>query len=80
MIKSVPNLEVLIKEHSKEIERLEKKNAELEFYKSLIHAVKSCGGSWDWITPETTIQQLADTLAVNDVRFHCIKQSSQIGV
>ena len=30
MIKSVPNLDVLIKEHSKEIERLEKKNAELE--------------------------------------------------
>ena len=69
MIKSVPNLEVLIKEHSKEIERLEKKNAELEFYKSLIDAVKSCGGSWDWITQETTIQQLADVLAVNDIRF-----------
>lgn len=42
MIKSVTNLEVLIKEHSKEIERLEKKNAELEFYKYLIDAVKSC--------------------------------------
>lgn len=35
----IQNLEVLVKEHSKEIE---KKNAELEFYKSLIDAVKSC--------------------------------------
>ena len=69
MIKSVPNLEVLIKEHSKEIERLEKKNAELEFYKSLVNAVESSGGCTDWLTQETTLKELSDILAINDVRF-----------
>ena len=75
-----PNLEVLIKEHTVERERLLKLDAITDFYKSLIDSTKACGGCVDWITPETTIKELADVLAHNDVRFYYIKQSSQRGV
>jgi hypothetical protein len=72
-----PNLEVLIKEHTAERERLLKLDAINDFYKSLIDSTKVCGGCTDWITPDTTIKELADVLAVNDVRFYYIKQSSR---
>ena len=75
-----PNLEVLIKEHTAERERLLKLDAINDFYKSLVDSTKACGGCVDWITPETTIKELADVLALNDVRFYYIKQSSQRGV
>ena len=75
-----PNLEVLIKKHTEERERLSKLDAINDFYKSLIDSTKACGGCVDWITPETTIKELADVLAVNDVRFYYVKQSSQRGV
>lgn len=74
-----PNLEVLIKEHSKERERLLKLDTINDFYKSLIESTKVCGGCTDWITPETTLGELADVLAVNDVRFYYNKQSNQRG-
>lgn len=64
-----PNLEVLIKEHEKEIANLRQKNAVLEFYKSLVNAVECSGGFTDWLTPETTLKELSDILAINDVRF-----------
>lgn len=70
---SKPNLEGLIKEHSKEVQIIEKLNAINEFYKSLISAVEAAGGSPDWITEATTVKELADCLAVNDVRFNYIK-------
>lgn len=38
-----PNLECLIKEHTKEVERIEKIKTIAEFYKSLINAVESAG-------------------------------------
>ena len=75
-----PNLEVLIKEHSKERERLLKLDKINDFYKSLVESTKACGGCTDWITPDTTVKELADVLALNDVRFYYIKQSSQRGV
>lgn len=75
------NLEVLVKEHEKEIENLNKRNAELEFYKSLVNSVKLCGGSADWITSKTTLRELSDKLAINDVRFHVINNhTTQRGV
>lgn len=64
-----PNLECLIKEHTKEVERIGKIKAIAEFYKSLINAVESAGGCTDWLTQETTLKELADVLAINDVRF-----------
>lgn len=64
-----PNLECLIKEHTKEVERIGKIKAIAEFYKSLINAVESAGGTTDWITETTTLKELADVLAINDVRF-----------
>lgn len=75
-----PNLEVLIKKHTEERERLLKLNAINDFYKSLVDSTIAAGGCADWITPETTIKELADVLAVNDVRFYYVKQSSQRGV
>ena len=75
-----PNLEVLIKEHTAERERLLKLDAITDFYKSLIDSTIAAGGYTDWITPETTIKELADVLAVNDVRFYYVKQSSQRGL
>lgn len=75
-----PNLECLIKAHSKEVERIEKLKAINEFYNSLISAVANAGGSTDWLTEATTLRELADCLAVNDVRFHLINQNSQRGV
>ena len=75
-----PNLEVLIKKHAEERERLLKLDAINDFYKSLIDSTKASGGCTDWITPETTIKELADVLAANDVRFYYVKQSSQRGV
>ena len=75
-----PNLEVLIKEHSKEREKLLKLDAINDFYKSLIDSTKACGGCTDWITPDTTVKELADLLAVNDIRFYYVKQSNQRGV
>ena len=75
-----PNLEQLIKSHTLERERLLKLDAITDFYQSLIDSTKACGGCVDWITPETTIKELADVLALNDVRFYYIKQSSQRGV
>lgn len=64
-----PNLEVLVKEHAKERERLLRLDVINDFYESLIDSTKASGGCTDWITPETTIKELADVLAVNDVRF-----------
>ena len=75
-----PNLEVLIKKHTEERERLSKLDAINDFYKSLIDSTISAGGCANWITPETTIKELADVLAVNDVRFYYVKQSNQRGV
>ena len=75
-----PNLEVLIKEHMIERERLLKLDAINDFYKSLIDSTKACGGCTDWITPDTTVKELADLLAVNDIRFYYVKQSNQRGV
>ena len=75
-----PNLEQLIKSHTLERERLLKLDAITDFYKSLIDSTKACWGCVDWITPETTIKELADVLAVNDVRFYYVKQSSQRGL
>lgn len=75
-----PNLECLIKEHAKEVERIEKIKTIAEFYKSLINAVESVGVSNDWINEGTTLKELADKLAANDVRFHLINQNSQRGV
>ncbi len=69
MSQKTPNLEVLIKEHEKEIASLKKTNAVLEFYKSLVNAVESSGGYTDWLTQETTLKELSDILAINDVRF-----------
>lgn len=64
-----PNLDELIKEHQKAQEDLEKKIAEIDFYKSLIKATKEAGGCTDWINPETTLKELANVLAINNVRF-----------
>lgn len=75
-----PNLEGLIKEHSKEVERIEKIKIIAEFYKSLINAVESAGGATDWITEATTLKELADVLAINDVRFAYNSYSNQRGV
>jgi len=74
------NLEQLINFHTEEREKLEKLNATIEFYKSLKDAVEYAGGSYDWITENTTIKELADCLAVNGVRFYHTKQSNQRGV
>ena len=74
-----PNLEVLIKEHTAERERLLKLDAINDFYKSLVDSTNTSGCT-DWITPETTIKELADVLAADDVRFYYVKQSSQRGV
>lgn len=65
-----PNLDDFIKEHQKAKKELEQKIAEAAFYKSLINATKECGGITDWLTPETTLKELADTLAINNVRFY----------
>ena len=35
--------------------------------------MEAAGGSPDWITEATTVKELADCLAVNDVRFNHIK-------
>ena len=75
-----PNLEQLIKSHTLERERLLKLDAINDFYKSLIDSTKACGGCTDWITPDTTVKELADFLAVNKVRFYYVKQSNQRGV
>ena len=75
-----PNLEQLIKSHTLERERLLKLDAINDFYKSLIDSTKACGGCTDWITPDTTVKELADFLAVNEVRFYYVKQSNQRGV
>lgn len=64
-----PNLDQFIKEHEKAKEELEKKIAEIDFYKSLINATEEAGGCTDWLTPETTLQEIAETLAINNVRF-----------
>jgi hypothetical protein len=74
------NLEIFIKEHTVERERLLKLDAINDFYKSLINSTKACGGCTDWITPDTTVKELADALAVNDVRFYYVKQSNQRGI
>lgn len=75
-----PNLEQLVKAHTEEREKLQKINATIEFYKSLKDAVRECGGCYDWITENTTIKELADCLAVNDVRFYYVNKSNQRGV
>lgn len=75
-----PNLEELIVAHTEELKRKAKIEAELQFYKSLVTAVKEAGGCTDWITPETTLKELSDLLAVNNVRFYYVRQSNQRGV
>lgn len=72
-----PNLECLIKEHTKEVERIEKIKTIAEFYKSLINAVESAGGATDWINEGTTLKELADKLSVNNVRFHLISKTNE---
>ncbi len=67
-----PNLECLIKEHTKEVQRIEKIKTIAEFYKSLISAASTADRT-DWITEAITVKELADCLAVNDVRFNHIK-------
>lgn len=64
------NIEKIIK--SKNIEKiaLQKINAEIDFYSSLLNATKLAGGSVDWITEETTLKEIADILAINKVRFY----------
>lgn len=49
------NIESIIK--SKNIEKiaLQKINAEIDFYPSLVNATKLAGGSLEWITEETTL-------------------------
>ena len=63
------NLSELIKLHSTEVQRIEKLNAINEFYKSLISAVESAGGGADWLNEGTTLKELSDKLAINNVRF-----------
>lgn len=74
------NLEGLIKVHAEEREKLQKLNATIDFYKSLKDAVQKAGGCTDWITENTTLKELADCLAINDVRFYYANTTSQRGV
>lgn len=75
-----PNLDELIKVHTEEREKLQKLNATIDFYKSLKDAVQKAGGCSDWITENTTVQELADKLAINNVRFYYANTTSQRGV
>lgn len=75
-----PNLDELIKVHSVERERLEKLNATIDFYKSLKDAVQKAGGCSNWITENTTLKELADPLAINNVRFYYANITNQRGV
>lgn len=75
-----PNLEQLIMVHTEEREKLQKLNATIDFYKSLKDAVQKAGGCSDWIAENTTVQELADKLAINNVRFYYANTTSQRGV
>lgn len=68
--KSSLSLKNRIQESSNKVENLEIEKHKLEFYKSLEQAVLSCGGSVDWIGETTTLEELADSLAQNRVRFY----------
>lgn len=57
---------------------LEKLKAKTEFYSSLLGAVSDAGGSSDWITEETTVKELAESLAINAVRFYHIKSGPTV--
>lgn len=59
----------LVNNKRETIQNLEKEKAKLEFYNSLLSSIKSCGGSDDWITPNTTLDEIADVLAINNIRF-----------
>ena len=59
----------LVNNKRETIQNLEKEKAKLEFYNSLLSSIKNCGGSDDWITPKTTLDEIADTLAINNIRF-----------
>ena len=59
----------LVNNKKETIQNLEKEKAKLEFYNSLLSSIKNCGGSDDWITPKTTLDEIADKLAINNIRF-----------
>ena len=64
------NIESIIKNKNIEKIALQKINAEIDFYSSLVNATKLAGGSLEWITEETTLKDIANILAVNKVRFY----------
>ena len=51
------------------INEIEKQKAKLDFYNSLIQAVKCAGGTEENITEDMTVKELADIFAINKVRF-----------
>jgi len=64
------NIESIIKNKNIEKIALQKINAEIDFYSSLVNATKLAGGSLEWITEETTLKDIAIILATNKVRFY----------
>ena len=64
------NIENVITSKNEERRALQKINAEIDFYSSLLNATRLAGGSVDWITEETTLKELANILATNKVRFY----------
>lgn len=63
------NIIAVKKEIDKNLKDIEKQKHISEFYNSLIRSVNDVGGSVQWITEETTLKELADILAQNNVRF-----------
>ena len=59
----------LVNNKRETIQNLEKEKAKLEFYNSLLSSIKNCGGSGDWMTPKTTLDEIADKFAINNIRF-----------
>lgn len=51
------------------IQELEKEKAKMKFYDSLLNAVQQAGGSTSWIKEDTTLKELCDSLATNNIRF-----------
>lgn len=66
------NISEKVKSNREMIRQLEKVNAEVEFYNSLIASVRIAGGCIDWLDENTTLKDLANCLAINGIRFHYV--------
>lgn len=71
------NIQDEINNLKQNVNEIEKQKAKLDFYNSLIQAVKYAGGACENITEEITLKELADIFAINKVRFTYIGESKR---